>query len=244
SVRSAPAPAPSPAPAPLAARMVDGLCHDCRTPLTVIAELAGIVREDLGRSVPAETIDFLWTIGEKVREIEALVADFALVDRLTRRGPRIGEAVDIGELLTAREAEIGPLAKAFSKTIVWSGLTSGRRVALPRDEAVTAVSALVDNLYRIPGDVIVARVSAAPETVAGNAVTLECMSGDVAVGEPSWTLAAPDQLSFRQQVAAAIAGHYGGRLELLDGAEYRACRLVLPAVAPEPLRREPLQPSP
>lgn len=215
---------------PPTARLVDGLCHDCRTPLTIIAELAGIVREDLGSSIPAETIDFLWTIGEKVREVEALVADFALVDRLLRRASRPVAAIDIGDFLGAWEREIGPLARAFSKTIVWSGLMPGQSVAVPKDELLSAINALVDNLYRIPGDVVVVRLA----TPRDGEVAVECMSGDVSADDPIWTVGAPDQLSFRQQIAAAIAGHYGGRVELLDGAEYRAFRLVLPSSTSKP----------
>jgi hypothetical protein len=218
----------------LSGQLVDGLCHDCRTPLAIIAEFASIVSEDLGPEAPSETLDFLWSIGERVREVESLLADYALVDRLLRRPPpgRL-EPVDVGLLLAEMQSGIGLLAKAFGKQVAWSGLDPGLRVSIRGGELLRAVGVLVDNLYRIPGNTIALRLWRAGLGDAGGTVVIECTTGDVIPESAAWSPATAEQMSFRHQLSAAIAAHYGGRLDLMDGAEHRACRLVLPAAEPD-----------
>jgi hypothetical protein len=220
-------------PATLAGQLVDGLCHDCRTPLAIVAEFAGIVSEDLGPDAPSEVLDFLWSIGERVREVESLLADYALVDRLLRRPPpgRL-DPVDVGVLLAEKQSAIGPLARAFGKQVAWSGLDPGLRVSIRGGELVRAVGVLIDNLYRIPGDAIAMRLRGAGPGEVGGPVVIECTTGDVVPDSASWSPATAEQMSFRHQLSAAIAAHYGGRLDLMDGAEHRACRLVLRAAEP------------
>jgi hypothetical protein len=223
------------------ARLVDGLCHDCRTPLAIIGEFASIVGEDLGASAPSETLDFLWSIGERVREIEGLLADFALVDRLLRKPPEAVDPVDVGVTLTEMQAGIGPLARAFGKTLSWTGLAAGLMAPIRGGELLRAVSMLVDNFYRISGNRICIRVWRAGAGEVGGAIVIECIVGDIEADEAAWSAAGADQMSFRHQLVSAIAAHYGGRLDLLDGAEHRACRLVLPAA--EPARTQRVDPA-
>jgi hypothetical protein len=218
---------------PLPPRLVTRFCHDCRTPLAVIAEFASIVREDIGEGAPPDTLEFLAAISDRAFELEGLISDFTLVHRLGRVPPTPGgEACDVGALLAGLAADIRALAERAGRTLAMPVCANGIIVPMRRDDLGRAVTVLVEHMCRLP--MVSGPIRLELEMPAGGRELRISIEGPAREGVASggqWIDPPEESLSFRHHVAAAIMRHYGGRLEAREGAEQRCCRLVVPVLA-------------
>ncbi len=218
-------------------RLVRSLCHDCRTPLTVIAEFASLARDDIDADQAAETAEFLDLIGARVAEIEQLLGDF---EYLHRKSGENGANDHIG---------IVPLVGGLKQRIDLAAASCGLGIVLDLGDRVPdadcaaadagrALMALVWHLCRLQAGEAPLCIGAAP-LADGTALRLI-----VSRGRPPLDLfrsagfggAAPralasheDGLAFRLRLVAELVARNGGALETVGDGDPPVYAIRLPA---------------
>lgn len=64
-------------------RLINAFCHDCRTPLAIIAEVANILRDGFSAGDTVDVIEFLGLISKRVVEIEGYISDYQTLNLLS-----------------------------------------------------------------------------------------------------------------------------------------------------------------
>ncbi|MCB1463289.1 MAG: hypothetical protein KDJ90_12890 [Nitratireductor sp.] len=228
----------------LKASLISAFCHDCRTPLAVIADSASIVREELeDEGFGSESIEFLDGITERAVELENLLADLrflhaqmtqaaspdaaaneieaaSFAELLADVSPQLEKTVaSLGHSLSFQHEPDLPFGR-FEPTVMARALTSAvTELCRPANTGATlCVTAGFD-----PGGekirISVERME--KDAVAGGGALLPLGSGK---NEP----ADEEELRFRLQVVSGLVRLSGGQLVTMRGSAHRALTIFLP----------------
>ena len=194
---------------------IRAFCHDCRTPLAVISEFAGIVCDDLDPQEAGEGIELLSIIRDRVWDIETLLGGLQFLHAFPAENPvEVPHREPVTCMLTVLEAELETVTHRWGHELEL-GAAHDPLLCLCQPAAFREiVLALLNDLCRSslrPGTV---HVQALADIDAG--ILDVCLWR----GE-SWTPAnliggscdVPAPLrSFRQQFAGTVLSRCGGRL--------------------------------
>jgi len=221
-------------------RLISALCHDCRTPLAVIAELANLLREDFSSEASSETIEFLSLISKRVIEIEGFISDYHALNRISMQWPdakprqiAIAQALDqLGPVLQPMVSQRGN-----TLTVHCDPATPDTRCSLSAlRRAVTAIVAELSDTATIPVRIF---VIGAPSR-GRRGIQLAMVRSDIPVDKEEILATVTDpesqlaleksEADFRVLVADALIGHAGGHINCIRQMKGGAFSMFLPAV--------------
>ncbi|MEM5473844.1 histidine kinase dimerization/phospho-acceptor domain-containing protein [Hoeflea sp. AS60] len=222
-------------------RLINALCHDCRTPLAVIAELANLLREDFNSEDPTETIDFLRLISKRVVEIEGYIADYHELNRISMQpsdaNPR---QLAIADVLDQLEPVLQAIVSQRDNALTLhcdpeTPITRCSHSALKR--AITAIVTELSNTATCPVQIF---VIGAPAN-EGRGIHLAMVRSDLPVRTEKILATVTDPASqvalensdaaFKVLVADALIGHAGGHINCTRHMKGGAFTMFLPAVS-------------
>lgn len=91
------------------AAFVAAVSHEIRTPLTAIVGLTGTLRDDLDRLSPEEIAEFVHTLDQQAREVQALVEDLLVAARADAAELQVRlVSVDVAQVVTDTVRGLSP----------------------------------------------------------------------------------------------------------------------------------------
>lgn len=239
---ASPAPA-SPAPAgTFQPSVVTAFCHDCRTPLAVIANSASIVREELeAEGAEGESIEFLEGITQRAIEIEGLLSDLRFLHAHLLEAPSLpDEPASYAGLMDDVAPQLERVVTSLGHRLRFDfdpELSSGAFDTAVLSHAITSA---ITELCRPPNTAATLSVKAATDD-DGRWVRIGVRRSE-ATEDPDTRSRMPFEdmndepadeggLRFRLQVAAALLRLFGGTLVASQGSAHRALTILLPVSA-------------
>ena len=233
--------------------LIKALCHDCRTPLAVIANSASIVREDLDDEAAGEAIEFLESITLRAIEIEGLLADFRYLHNLALDASIApGQAASFSDIVRDLRPHVEQAAAAIDHALTFRFEPAMPTVDIDPTGLLRALTAIIADLARHADEKATLLVEASSEPDGRHIrITIERDHGVSQPADASQIGLAPqdqeavpeEELRFRPQVAAAIVRRFGGTLHATRGSEHRMLIIVLPTVS-EPQATSPFASNP
>lgn len=219
--------------------LVRKFCHDCRTPLAVVAEFASLVRDELDPAEAQDSVELLDLISDRVVDLEGIISDLEFLHRVMNAKDRPVERIDVSEFLATLKPQLQQVLAPLGATIHFGkevGFDDLYCDAAAFDRAIRCtILSLVRTAPR-GGEVILRTVCDRDASAILFVIARRDLMPDAAeeerIMDPRQHQEARDEhLNFRLNVAASMVGHCGGLFEIVRGAEHRAFCIRMPTIA-------------
>lgn len=219
--------------------VVSKFCHDCRTPLAVVAEFANIISEDLGMTASPDVIEFLEIISDRTHEIEGLIADFQYLFKASQGDAHPSEVFCLGSLLRELKPELETMIRPQNKRVRVEAQKGGLLIRADRNAIMRSVKAVVSNLARVRnGDGVITVLVFADPHSGDIRLAVFCSTGASDEATPDYVVdaknhAVPEEheLNFRMRMASLLLAANHAQLTLVSGAEHCALGMTFPISA-------------
>lgn len=208
------------------------LCHDCRTPLTVISEFADILSSEVEPG--SESAEYLDLIFDRAVDIEDLIADFEFLFKSGVDKPPAITPVPLDELLHELHGTLEETASAQDVILTCAPPQFGATVPCHIGTLIRAFKSVLTSLTRLAGGLDTVQLFALRDDTRSRILIglVRDAAGpddkDRTADPELWQSSAIDQLNFRQRCAALLVSRFAGEILVSTGAEHEAFAVGLP----------------